>query len=185
MRIFLVAGALALSFLVVPHAEAQMVATCHGQVATISGTDGDDELTGTSGDDVIQGLGGNDTITGGPGNDLVCGGAGNDFANGGGGSDVVEGGPGDDNLMAFGARPLAPPSSSVAPATTPSTRTRARRSRAGVARTPSSCSRSRASRPRSTMGRTPTASCASTCRATAAALRWWTCSTARCASATR
>lgn len=79
-----------------------MVATCHCQVATVFGTDGDDELTGTSGDDVIQGLGGNDTITGGPGNDLVCGGGGNDFANGGGGPDVVEGGPGDDNLMAFG-----------------------------------------------------------------------------------
>lgn len=93
--------------------------TCHGRVATIVGTEGDDELDGTRKADVIVGLrgndqirdrGGNDIVCGGPGNDWIGGwmgypgndkidgGAGNDRLNGGLGHNLIGGGPGDDNL---------------------------------------------------------------------------------------
>lgn len=44
---------------------------CDGLVATIVGTEGDDELVGTDQQDVIVGLGGNDVISGGASNDVV------------------------------------------------------------------------------------------------------------------
>jgi Ca2+-binding RTX toxin-like protein len=79
-------------------------AHCHGQLATIVGTPGDDVLTGTEGDDVLVGLGGNDSIAGLGGDDLVCGGRGNDALDGGAGSrDVLIGGSGDDHLVAASA----------------------------------------------------------------------------------
>src|SRR5215213_7814204 len=68
---------------------------CHGRVANIVGTDGDDTLRGTPGRDVIWGAGGNDTILGGLGNDLICGGPGADFIHGGRGNDLLDGGAGD------------------------------------------------------------------------------------------
>ena len=80
---------------------------CDGKIATILGTEGNDNLAGTEGNDVIVGLGGNDTIDGKGGNDLICGGAGadnlsggngNDTLYGGAGADVLSGGPGRDNL---------------------------------------------------------------------------------------
>ena len=94
------------------------VPTCHGHVATIVGTDGDDVLVGTPHRDVIVGLGGKDTIQAKGGNDIVCGGEGADKIFGGGGDDqlygegdhlyyadawflkgdTLEGGPGDDLL---------------------------------------------------------------------------------------
>lgn len=84
---------------------------CHGRVATIVGTPGNDTLNGTSGANVIHGRGGNDVIRGYRGNDVICGGngddrllggsgddrllgeRGNDYTDGGRGSDVCEGGP--------------------------------------------------------------------------------------------
>ncbi|HKH64713.1 MAG TPA: calcium-binding protein [Solirubrobacterales bacterium] len=68
---------------------------CHGRVAKIVGTDGDDMLRGTPGRDVIWGGLGNDTILGGLGNDLICGGPGADFIHGGRGNDLLDGGAGD------------------------------------------------------------------------------------------
>jgi Ca2+-binding RTX toxin-like protein len=74
-------------------------AHCHGHLATIVGTPGDDVLTGTAGADVVVGLGGSDTVTGLGGDDLLCGGRGADTVDGGTGShDVLVGGPGDDHL---------------------------------------------------------------------------------------
>jgi Ca2+-binding RTX toxin-like protein len=68
---------------------------CHGRIAKIVGTDGDDLLRGTPGRDVIWGAGGNDTILGSLGNDLICGGPGADFIHGGRGNDLLDGGAGE------------------------------------------------------------------------------------------
>jgi uncharacterized delta-60 repeat protein len=78
--------------------------TCAGKVATISGTEGPDQLAGTAGADVIAGAGGNDTISGLGGNDLICGGAGNDSLKGGAGKDVLRGEAGKDVLKGGGSR---------------------------------------------------------------------------------
>jgi Ca2+-binding RTX toxin-like protein len=72
---------------------------CHGRVATIVGTSGDDVLHGTPGRDVIWGGPGNDTIYGSLGNDLICGGAGDDVIHGGRGNDEVFGGRGSDRVF--------------------------------------------------------------------------------------
>jgi Ca2+-binding RTX toxin-like protein len=50
------------------------------QLATLSGTPGNDALLGTSDDDTISGLAGDDTLNGGVGNDSLDGGAGSDTA---------------------------------------------------------------------------------------------------------
>jgi Ca2+-binding RTX toxin-like protein len=68
---------------------------CHGRLANIVGTEGDDVLRGTPGRDVIWGGGGDDTIYGSLGNDLLCGGPGADLIHGGRGNDVADGGAGD------------------------------------------------------------------------------------------
>jgi Ca2+-binding RTX toxin-like protein len=68
---------------------------CHGRVAEIVGTDGDDVLQGTPDRDVIWGGGGDDTIAGSLGNDLLCGGTGADLVHGGRGNDIADGGAGD------------------------------------------------------------------------------------------
>lgn len=73
--------------------------TCHGQVATIVGTTGADELSGTSKPDVIVGLGGDDVISGLGGNDTVCGDGGNDRLVGGPGDDGLLGGAGNDTVI--------------------------------------------------------------------------------------
>jgi pimeloyl-ACP methyl ester carboxylesterase len=79
---------------------------CNGLMATIVGTEQDDELQGTEGNDVIVGGGGNDRILADAGDDVVCGGAGDDDLIGqdgadqlfgDGGNDVMEGGAGTDN----------------------------------------------------------------------------------------
>ena len=82
--------------------------TCHGQAATITGTEDRDVILGTPGPDVIVGLGGNDTIKALQGDDLVCagdgldqvtGGLGNDELDGQAGNDRVYGQAGDDTLL--------------------------------------------------------------------------------------
>ncbi len=79
--------------------------TCNGKIATIIGTQGDDDLVGTPDADIIVGLGGNDRITGAGGDDLICGGDGNDdllgqtgddLLIGDAGNDVLDGGEGED-----------------------------------------------------------------------------------------
>jgi len=72
---------------------------CHGRLAKIVGTEGDDVLRGTSGRDVIWGGGGGDTILGSLGNDLLCGGGGADLVHGGRGNDLADGGGGDDDRV--------------------------------------------------------------------------------------
>lgn len=93
---------------------------CRGEVATVVGTPGKDDLRGTNGRDVIVGLAGNDRIDARGGDDLVCGGDGRDRIRGGTGDDrllgqlngftidrgggtwhgdTLEGGPGDDRLV--------------------------------------------------------------------------------------
>jgi Ca2+-binding RTX toxin-like protein len=67
---------------------------CHGRIATIIGTAGDDALRGTPHRDVIWGGPGNDVIYGGLGSDLICGGSGDDLIHGGRGNDVLNGGTG-------------------------------------------------------------------------------------------
>lgn len=73
---------------------------CDGQIATIVGTSGDDDLVGTDGPDVIAALQGNDTIRGLGGDDIICAGTGNDRVYGGAGFDVLFGAQGDDELFA-------------------------------------------------------------------------------------
>ncbi len=72
--------------------------TCDGLVATIVGTEGNDEIIGTDGDDVIVGLDGRDTIDAGAGNDVVCGDDGGDELRGGPGSDRLFGGLDDTDI---------------------------------------------------------------------------------------
>ena len=72
---------------------------CHGQKATLVGTDGADVIKGTKKRDVIVGLGGNDKIIGLGGNDVICGGAGKDKEIGGAGRDTLYGDGGKDKVM--------------------------------------------------------------------------------------
>jgi Ca2+-binding RTX toxin-like protein len=69
-------------------------ARCHGRLAKIVGTEGDDVLQGTPERDVIWGGGGDDVILGSLGNDLLCGGPGSDLIHGGRGNDIADGGAG-------------------------------------------------------------------------------------------
>ena len=78
-----------------------------GQVATITGGSGPDNLTGgnqgvlflaAGGDDSVSGGSGDDVVHGGEGNDRLFGGAGDDQVLGEGGADAPNGGPGNDRL---------------------------------------------------------------------------------------
>jgi Ca2+-binding RTX toxin-like protein len=72
-------------------------ARCFGQLATIVGTRGDDEIRGTRGRDVIVAKGGNDLIMARGGNDLICAGGGEfDVVFAGAGNDRISGGRGFD-----------------------------------------------------------------------------------------
>lgn len=67
-------------------------------MATINGTNFDDDLIGTSGNDVIKGLGGSDFLQGRLGNDRLFGGDGRDILEGSSGFDYLDGGTGRDIL---------------------------------------------------------------------------------------
>ena len=111
MRTFLLAGALALSFLTVPPSASSAgpgVVTCAGEPATIVGTEGV-KLFGGPGNDVIRSGVGSDLIEGGAGIDDLAGlggDAGIDSLRGGDGNDrlhtyqpnLVFGGPGNDQV---------------------------------------------------------------------------------------
>ena len=62
--------------------------SAEGDVNSVNGTAGDDNLVGTSGNDYIVGQGGDDVLYGGAGDDILVGGAGNDSAAGGEGNDT-------------------------------------------------------------------------------------------------
>jgi len=99
--------------------------TCDGVLATVLGTEADDDLLGTNGHDVVVLFGGNDIYHGLNGNDRICGGtgdddlagnldndrvfgedgfdlldgdAGNDYLDGGRDNDTIEGGAGGDTI---------------------------------------------------------------------------------------
>ena len=71
---------------------------CKGKTATITGTDGADNLKGTKGNDIFAGLAGNDTFNGRGGKDVACGGDGNDVLKGSKGNDKLFGEKGNDKL---------------------------------------------------------------------------------------
>jgi Ca2+-binding RTX toxin-like protein len=88
-----------------------LAGTCRGLTATITGTNGDDELQGTvltdvvwlgAGNDTFTDLGGDDVICGGAGNDTLSGGDGNDYIDGGGGNDAISGGADADRIQGGG-----------------------------------------------------------------------------------
>jgi streptogramin lyase len=90
---------------------------CHGQLATIYGTPGNDTITGGPSADVIAGLGGRDKISGlgsgdvlcgGPGRDTLRGGSGKDRLYGDAGKDILKGGKGKDKLVGGGGRDSCP-----------------------------------------------------------------------------
>ena len=72
--------------------------SCHGQAATILGTEGADVLSGTSGNDVVVLGDGADFFDGLNGDDVVCGEGGRDVLVGGPGNDLLDGGLGIDQL---------------------------------------------------------------------------------------
>ncbi|HVS98925.1 MAG TPA: calcium-binding protein [Solirubrobacterales bacterium] len=94
-------GCLVAAVLAVTASGAESGATpmCHGERATIVGTDGDDVIQGTEQADVIWAGPGNDKVYGGLGNDVVCGGSGDDLIHGGRGNDWLEGGAGTDRVF--------------------------------------------------------------------------------------
>jgi Ca2+-binding RTX toxin-like protein len=69
---------------------------------TITGGDGNDNLSGLDAADTLNGGAGNDTLSGGGGQDTLNGGEGNDTASGGAGDDTMRGGAGDDTLNGDG-----------------------------------------------------------------------------------
>jgi Ca2+-binding RTX toxin-like protein len=73
---------------------------CGGQMSTLVGTEGADNITGTAAADVISGLGGKDTLSGLNGKDILCGGGGKDVLKGGSGNDRLFGQAGKDKLKA-------------------------------------------------------------------------------------
>jgi Ca2+-binding RTX toxin-like protein len=79
-------------------AEARKPVKCHGQKATIKGTNGADKLRGTKRADVIAAKGGNDTVDGRGGKDRICGSGGSDRLKGGKGNDKLFGDTGNDFL---------------------------------------------------------------------------------------
>jgi uncharacterized repeat protein (TIGR01451 family) len=74
-------------------------ATCHGEDATIVGTNAKDNIKGTKSDDVIVALDGNDKVNAKAGDDIVCMGDGKDRAVGGTGKDKLFGEAGKDHLI--------------------------------------------------------------------------------------
>ena len=71
-------------------------------MATITGTNGDNNRDGTANNDVMNMLGGNDTASGGGGDDTIYGGDGADKLYGGAGADDLHGGAGRDVLAGGG-----------------------------------------------------------------------------------
>ncbi|QIG44085.1 hypothetical protein G5V58_16045 [Nocardioides anomalus] len=97
MRAILTAAGLSATLLWLPAAPSSAAPPrCHGQVATIVGTGGDDHLVGTDGPDVIVGLGGADRIDGRGGDDVICGGANRGVGQRQTEGDDIDGGPGSD-----------------------------------------------------------------------------------------
>ena len=108
--IIAVSAAIAFGVAAVSWAGAERVVNgkCNGQAATITGTNGPDNLVSGPESDIIAGRGGRDRISGRSGFDVICGGGGADTLLGGKnddklfgdrGNDFLKGGPGRDRLV--------------------------------------------------------------------------------------
>src|SRR5256885_2175068 len=73
-------------------------------MATLNGTEGNDQISGGADADTINGFGGADFLAGNSGDDSIVGGAGNDTIFGDGGNDWVEGGAGNDSISGSGGQ---------------------------------------------------------------------------------
>src|SRR5437867_3822535 len=71
-------------------------------MATLNGTEGNDNVNGGAENDVINGFGGNDFLAGNSGDDSIVGGSGNDTIYGDSGNDWLEGGAGNDLISGSG-----------------------------------------------------------------------------------
>jgi Ca2+-binding RTX toxin-like protein len=98
--------------------------TCNASVATIVGTDGDDDLTGTdgrdvvwlgAGDDIFHGLGGLDQVCPGPGKNQIDTGPGDDYVYGESNWDqnVIRTGKGNDSVLNSGGQIFTGPGRDV------------------------------------------------------------------------
>ena len=74
---------------------------------TLTGENGNDQISSDADADILNGLGGNDTLNGGNGDDTLDGGSGNDTLYGGNGSDRLFGGNGDDTVDGGNGRDTA------------------------------------------------------------------------------
>jgi Ca2+-binding RTX toxin-like protein len=77
--------------------------SCFGKTATITGTNGSDNIKLTAQKDIVDAKGGNDTIQANStktnhGADIICGGSGNDKITGNNDANILIGGPGDDTI---------------------------------------------------------------------------------------
>ncbi len=113
----------ALAALVVATAgSARARGSCYGKPATITGTNGPNNIKLTAKKDIVDARGGNDTIQASSsktnhGKDIVCGGSGNDKITGnnenniligGPGNDAIKGAPGNDLIVGDNANPKGP-----------------------------------------------------------------------------
>src|SRR5258706_15415795 len=73
-------------------------------MATLNGTEGNDNISGTTDADTINGFGGNDFLAGNSGDDSIVGGTGNDTIFGDGGNDWLETGAGNDLVSGGGGQ---------------------------------------------------------------------------------
>ena len=106
----MVAAALAVLVAAVSWAGGERVVNgkCQGRAATITGTNGANNIVSGPESDIIAARGGNDRISGRQGFDIICGGGGNDILLGGKhndklfgetGRDFLRGGPGRDRIV--------------------------------------------------------------------------------------
>jgi RTX calcium-binding nonapeptide repeat (4 copies) len=115
----LIAAAALIALALASSGSARARGSCFGQPATITGTNGADNIKLTANKDIVDARGGNDTIQAGStrtshGKDIICGGDGNDKITGnnedniligGPGDDDIKGGPGDDLIVGDNANP--------------------------------------------------------------------------------
>jgi len=115
----LIAVAALIALVVASSGSARARGSCYGKPATITGTNGADNIKLTARKDIVDAKGGNDTIQaasipssrgrdivcGGPGNDKITGNRDNNILIGGPGKDKIKGGPGGDLIVGDNANP--------------------------------------------------------------------------------
>ena len=99
----LIAVATLIALVVASTGSARARGSCYGKTATITGTNGSDNIKLTANKDIVDAKGGNDTIQANStrtnhGKDIICGGSGNDKIAGNNENNILIGGPGNDQL---------------------------------------------------------------------------------------